>query len=276
MATFLLGRVGMWIHLTARERTSWNPFLKEEAARWIWAHLRSAFPEAVSAVLMPNHLQLLTLSEDPNADRLTVARLLGGVSTRLGEDRGRWDPVPAPSAIPDRDHLRRQVRYVALNPCRKGLVADPLGWQWTTHTDVCGAVVDPWVPAERLAQTLGQSGTRFAERHHAYVSADSSVRVQGTPFPKPVVASIFPSVPLERIAGAAALATHSPIERVRSRSVCRTLFLQSSWHQGWRDFETLARRASVRAASVREAVRRVPDPGSIGAVLLRLGDTRLS
>ncbi len=265
----------MWIHLVARTRFGFKPCLQEEICRWLWKRIQNAFPSACSAVLMPDHLHILTFTENPRADRLTLARLIGRLTHLKAWEPGSWAPTPPPTLIPDRFHLQRQVRYVALNPCRKGLCRDPLEWTWSTHQDVCGAVADPWVSADRLASALGHSPTHFAERHHAYVSSDPSVRSSGTPFPRAAPLREIPSVPLETIARAAALATRSPVERIRSRSFARRLFVAAAHRQGWKDRGLIARCTSVRADSVREsALDAIPGP-ALHAVLLRLGDSRL-
>ena len=55
----------------------------------------------------------------------------------------------------DAAHLRRQGLSDARNAAGHGYVSDPLSWPWTTHRDMLGAVVEPWVTADALAEALG-------------------------------------------------------------------------------------------------------------------------
>ncbi len=170
----------MHIHLTARLAFGERP-LSERQGSWLWDALRRFAPGALASVLMPDHLHLIAPGEDPDSERRRLARVLQGFTRAFGT-RG-WSSPPDPRVVPDRHHLARQVRYVALNPCRAGLVRDPLIWLWTTHRDVVGAVVDPWVRGSRLADALGERRRGFAARHHRYVSGDPSAAVDGTEFP---------------------------------------------------------------------------------------------
>lgn len=77
-----------------------------------------------------------------------------------------------PQAIPDSLHLRRTLRYVALNPCRAHLSSDPLAWPLSTHRDGVGLALPAVVRAPDEDW-----------RWHAYVSSDPSAAVQGTELP---------------------------------------------------------------------------------------------
>jgi hypothetical protein len=92
-----------------------------------------------------------------------------------------WAKVPEPILIPDRHHLLRQIRYVHLNPCRAGLAPDPLSWEWSTHRDFTGCVINPWPSITRLATELKVDRHRFGNWFHAYASKDPSVAIAGTP-----------------------------------------------------------------------------------------------
>ena len=153
----------MCIHITACRTSSVASLTEHERASWIWSKLRKAFPAALAAVLMPNHIHVLSPSECPDAAQRRLRDVLGGFTRHQhpGSAVPVWVPPPIPTTIPDRRHLARQVRYVALNPCRAGLAPDPLTWPWSTHRDVIGAISHPWVPAERLWGSAS-SPQRFA------------------------------------------------------------------------------------------------------------------
>src|SRR5512142_703889 len=120
----------MVVHLVARTYGGKPAFATFEAAKWMWDTLRRGFAGALAAVLMPAHLHLIAEVVSATLARLRLARILGGFSrwhSGSDEEPIRWQPVPKrlePIAGPE--HLRRQVRYVALNPCRDKLVHDPL------------------------------------------------------------------------------------------------------------------------------------------------------
>lgn len=187
------------MHLVARAKAGRHPFEDPAAAWWFWWRLRQRFPNIAAACLMPNHLHLLVRSNRPELDRRRLGVLLAGFSRHLGQ-RSLWQKVPSPARIPDRKHLLRQVRYVHLNPCRDGLVDDPLRWPWSTHRGLLGAAMDPWVTPATLAGALGRATRGFGAWLHHYVSSDPSVSVSGTPPPAGLKAALErrPEVPAER------------------------------------------------------------------------------
>ncbi len=214
---------------------------------------------------MPDHLHLIVFVEDPKAAQERLAGTLGAYARRFGD---RWHRVPEPAPIPDRKHLARQVRYVALNPCRSALCRDPLSWLWSTHRDVVGAVVDPWVTADRLADALGRPRGGFSARHHRYVSGDPSVAPGGTalPVPLPVRGD------RDGVLRAAAMATQyvDPADRRSRRRAARAALALGRWMRlpvpVWRSLVDVSRSrayewaASVSAADLDAALRCLADP----------------
>jgi hypothetical protein len=265
----------MLCHLTAHAVGGLTPFATFEGAAFAWRRLRRAFPQALAVVLLPNHLHIVSDEPDPDAARRRLAAVLSGVARHPPCATGSrvWAEVPPPRPIPDVRHLARHVRYLALNPCRSGLVRDPLSWLWSTHRDVIGAVADPWASAERLAAALRRPRRGFEAAHHAYVSGDPSTCVTGTPFPQPVAATDSPSLPLETIRLATAAALRVPLDAVRRRTTARRLFVQLAWHQGWRNTRLLARECQATRQAIRGLLRQ-PDPG-LTAARLCLADARL-
>jgi hypothetical protein len=275
LARRLLFAPAMLYHITARALGRLEPFALFAAAAATWRRLRAAFPDALAAILMPTHLHLLLEAVDPAGVRRRVGGLLGGLTRTglCGPVRRVWEPVPALQVVQDPLHLRRQVRYLALNPCRAKLCRDPLIWLWSTHRDVVGAVADPWVPAARLAAALRVEQDGFAEAFHAYVSGDPTVNVAGTPPPRPAPARVAPVVPLEAVAVAAAAALRLPPTAVATRADARRLFVHLARHQGWVDTHLLAERCGLTTWQVRHAARQ-PEPGLLAARMC-LGDARL-
>jgi hypothetical protein len=166
------------------------------------------------------------------------------------------------------------VRYVALNACRKRLVNDPLQWLWSTHLDVMGAIHDPWIRAADLARAVRRPHPGFAGAHHEYVSADPSVRVEGTPPPATAPRRDVATVPLSHIIDAASVATRQPPSAITRRTPARTLFVLLARHQGWTDTAQLADLCRVSRRAVQLILER-EDPALLAAGARCLEDVRL-
>ncbi|MEO5968875.1 MAG: hypothetical protein ABIQ95_03025 [Bdellovibrionia bacterium] len=264
----------MWKHWVVRSCTPQEPFLEFGCARWTWTRLGKVFPEMVAAVLMPNHLHLiLPKKEEDDTDFRKLSGLLGGISKR-SKLRKLWQSIPAPADVPDKFHLRRQVRYVALNPCRKGLCADPLEWYWSTYREVIGASVERCESAVKLACVLGEPSKKFEVRFHGYVSADPSVRVAGTEFPTPAVSKIWSEESIGEILAASAGALRVPPADVKKQGSLRTLFIHLACRHGWRQPILLSRICGITPRAVHYVLNQ-PVPKGIEAAELCLGDRRL-
>ena len=224
-------------------------------------------------MLMPDHLHLVAAVRDPVAAHDGLRRALCGAPRGTG---GLWSPIPAPIVLESRSRIRREVRYVTLNPCRKGLTDDPLAWRWTTHRDVVGAAVDPWVTTGLLVSQLEWRGPagRFAESWHRYVSRDRHVDPDGTPLPVAAPPRAVIARSLDDVALAVRAATRSGPCAVRRRGPVRDLFVALAAEQAWRDARAVAAACGLTAHAVRRSRRR-PRPAGIEAAALCLGDTRL-
>ncbi len=275
----LAAEPGMIIHVVASTRPPHRPFLEHEAAEWMWTNLRRIFPRVAAAVLMPDHIHVLAVDVRPEVAKHRVTRLLAG-RARVGALRAgtySWTEVPEPRVIPNSKHLARQVRYVALNPCRDRLADDPLEWLWSTYRDVHGATVDPWITGAQLARLLWRPwGKSWAGKHHRYVSSDPDVRVEGTPLPQPASSASATAHSLDDIAEASLAATRSRPGALRLRSPARKLFLHLARELGGTDAGALARRCGVTPDAVRRHWRgEAPAPAHLLAGRLCLGDRRL-
>ncbi len=263
----------MWFHLTARYRCAKAPFQTWKICAWLWAELRREFPRVVGTVLMPDHLHILAQAPGGEAAQARLRAILAQLSRVHGLGERAWETPPPPTAIPDEHHLRRQVRYVSLNPCRKGLCRDPLEWVWSTHRDVVGAVADPWTTSAALAGDLRLPPRDIGNRHHAYVSADPSVDPRGTPPPSPAPSRDAPEIGLRSIADAAVSAVRGGPESWRSHGPARDLFVELAVHQGWRNLSVLARLLGMTPQGVRMIARH--SRTGLEAAALCLGDARL-
>jgi hypothetical protein len=176
-----------FFHLAVAAKYGRRPLEKREVRAVLWARLRAAFPTIAAAVLMPEHFHVLAWGEDASALKEKLSIVLNGLSHTFPSLKSTWQGVEAPPRIPNAKHLLRQIRYVHLNPCRDGLAKDPLEWEWSTHRDWLGLVLTPWPDFARVLESLGWSRKVAATRLHEYVSADPSVRIEGTPPPRPPI-----------------------------------------------------------------------------------------
>jgi hypothetical protein len=245
----------------------------------MWKSLRFRFPDASAAILMPNHLHLiLPVRQGGPVESAKVARSLRGVLgvfSRRFQQRDLWGPIPPPQAIPDRHHLRRQVRYVALNPCRAGLSSDPLEWTWSTYRDLVAASAIPWVDLARLRRDIGEREAGLAVRFHAYVSGDPSVRVVGTAFPSAARAADWPQESLAEIAAASASALQCDRDERLYVGLMRNLFVHLAWKRGWRQSALLGAACGISQRAVQLILKRKIPPAVMSAALFCLGDERL-
>ncbi|HWB77476.1 MAG TPA: hypothetical protein VG755_21060 [Nannocystaceae bacterium] len=263
----------VWIHLTATTTLGMPTLTHAEVGAWLWQHMRDAFALAIAALLMPDHVHVLLASVAPELDRQRLARLLGQLARRFGV-LGRAAIVPRPETIRGGIVLERSVRYIALNPCREELVRCPLAWMWSTHRDVVGAAVDPWVSATRLADALGRSAEGFGERHHAYVSGDPHAHVSGTPYPQPAAPTLLPHHGLRVVAEAATSAFRQPVAAIRSSAEARALFVALAYEQGWGHAAKLAEVCGCSPKTIRRHASAV-DAAAMPAARLCMGDERL-
>lgn len=139
----------------------------------LWTRAAAAAPGLAALVVMPDHLHLLH-----HADvHLSLGQALSGWvrwrNARRGEHGAVFAPSPRPQVVEGPKHVARMIRYIALNPCRARLVADPLAWPLSSYRDALGLSLSP-VCAPR----------RDPRAFHAWVSSDPSCAVGGTPWPR--------------------------------------------------------------------------------------------
>lgn len=262
----------MWNHWTFRSNHPHNPFQDFESARSVWVQLPGLFPDALMAVLMPNHLHLILPRSEKTYSKLVG--VMGSISKKHGIP-ALWQPIPPTKEILDLKHLRRQLRYVALNPCRNNLARDPLEWVWSTYRDGVGASAKPWVKTAHIAQVLKEAERGFSVRFHDYVSGDPSVAVEGTSYPKAHVKSVYASESIVNILSAAAATLRAPASEVRQRrSELRQLFVHFAWQQGWIQTKLLSQICDTSTRAIHQILEK-PEPPGMNAALMCLGDVRL-
>lgn len=239
-------------------------------ARALWDRLTAGL-RFRALVLMPDHVhvQLMDASQlAPLAVALrSYARWRNG--TR-GESGTVWEYRSSPTPIRGREHVERTTRYIHLNPCRRGLAADPLAWPFSTHRDAVGLALPPVRPP-----------FPSPERFHAWVSGDPTVDPRGTPLPRAPNAAPLPCS-LQQISAAVSALTRTPAPAMRVRGSARSLLVcAAAWLAAVPDV-SLAQFAGVDRSTARRAARR-RDPrlavverviGDGRFALLREGDLR--
>ena len=170
-----------YFHFTAKARRDLSP---RSICVDLWSSFQKAFPRTLGCVLMPDHFHILLETSLPEHTKLTLAHWMAGFARKHFLGQSLWNPIAPPTAIHDFHHLKRQVRYVHLNPCRRELVRDPLAWEWSTHREAVGAAASDWLDVGTLMKAFKAPPRTFKEIFHQYVSADPSVDVAGTSLPK--------------------------------------------------------------------------------------------
>ena len=188
---------------------------------------------------------------------------------------GYWQSIPEPATIPDRQHLRRQIRYVALNPCRKKLCADPLEWYWSTYREIVGSTAMSTVQIDSLITALGESRAQFNVRFHSYMSGDPSVDIRGTPLPRLLSLEELKLKLLDEILIAASAALRVPPSDVcRKGGELRILFVQLAVRHGWRcRIKLVSSICGIHPSAIPKIFKKPSHPG-IRASELCLSDRR--
>jgi REP element-mobilizing transposase RayT len=217
-------------HFVARANVTLFPLTDRDGCADLWQRLRKRFPEIAACVLMPNHLHLLAFTEAPESAVWGLGVDLRAWTRRFHPKTKVWSPIPRAIKIPDHHHLKRQIRYVHLNPCRARLVKDPLEWEWSTHRDLTGCVIDPWPRHAKLAAVFGTSLSKLGESAHRYISADPTVAVGGTPIVRASKPGEIMSANIEVILSAASSATRKKIKF--RRGILRDLTVHTTDHLG--------------------------------------------
>jgi hypothetical protein len=259
----------LYAHSTARALPGRFPFLDDALARWVWRRLAHTFPLALAANLMPDHLHFIAPDRGKPGAR-TLGRILGASSRALGRPVGRgrlWEEVPVPKPLTSPDKLGRNCRYSWLNPCRpwryRGrviqLVDDPLLWPWSSLHDSIGAIVEPWIPAERVIRAFGwRLDETSPERLHHYATHDEYVSAAGRRFPTKPPSSPLPDRRLDDIVSATLVATRLPLDALERQTPARPVLVGLAHRQGWRQRAGLAQMCGVHPSTVTRIAARAP------------------
>ena len=256
-------------HLVVHAAGRWAGLCNPESVRWLWTRLRAAFPDALAAAIMLDHLHLLCVG-DETVLRRRLARIMAHVTQRYGAPGFR-----RVAATPVRGHemILRTAVYDVLNAPRAGFVRDPLEWPWSTHRDVVGAIADPWVPADRLAWAVGREPAGFGRWFHEHASRDRSVALDGTRSPRAAAPMKAPMHSLADICRAAASATRGRPRDITRPGPTRAMFVALAQTQSWPSRRQLAEVCKADPSTIWRLSQ--TEPNGLDAGLLCLGDRRL-
>jgi putative transposase len=241
-----LASVAGMLHLVAHTVRHRLLFTSEVEGAVLFRRLSAVLP-VEALCLMPDHVHLVASADV----RRRLAAVLSGWARRCNHVRGEGGalmrPLPPAEALLDAEKVRRSLRYVHLNPCRGGLVDDPLAWPLSSHRDACGL-------------TLGAVGPRRqAVRFHKYVSSDPSVAVHGSELP----AGRVGAATLGDVLVAVSAVTRTPMAALKGRGT-RSLVVAAAQELSGTSMAELARALGCHRASLyrldgvpREAVDRV-------------------
>lgn len=251
-------------HHVAHARDGQLLFRTWEEGLQLWRCVVSRIVGLQALTLMPDHLHLLA--------RQTQRRRLGrGLQAyaqwrnhRRGERGVAFVRQPQPEELVDAQKRQRAVRYVHLNPCRAGLVADPLAWPLSTHRDAVGLVrapvvrvrPDPW-------------------RFHAYVSGDPTVSLEGTELPAGGGEVLGGADGVQQVLAACSAWCRVPLAELRRRGPARSVAIRAAAALSDLPVSELAEELGVGKSTIYDLRGGVVDADLRGVEAL-VGDPRFS
>ncbi|MED5371757.1 MAG: hypothetical protein VX899_12125 [Myxococcota bacterium] len=199
-------------HIVARADAGLLISTWEDAAA-LWQRITRACAGMEALCLMPNHVHL----QHHKDLRLELAQALRAHSRSLNHAQGlkgrRIEKLPESRWAADDQKRRRETRYIHLNPCRAGMVDDPLAWPWSTYRDAVGFAHSPVRPKHREPHRL-----------HAYTSQDESVSLEGSQLP----GGMSRDPTLHELQAAVSGYCRMPIHQLDQRGPARSLLLRSA------------------------------------------------
>ncbi|TVQ93487.1 MAG: hypothetical protein EA397_04335 [Deltaproteobacteria bacterium] len=178
----------------------------------LWRCLATAIPGAILCI-MPDHLHVMGPERIAPKIHGAMSSHTRWMNHRLGVQGPLWRPLSDTGEVIGKKKIDRNIRYIHLNPCRAGLIEDPLSWPLSTHRDLVGLTLQPAAAPHRDPVGL-----------HRYVSADPTVNVEGTPLP---YGSTQPPT-LDSVVAAVSALTRCTSEELRRRSPQRTLLIRAA------------------------------------------------
>ncbi len=287
-------------HVARRSVETVPSFADPDVSDRLWLGLRAAFPSAVAACIVPSHVHLVLPVVDgpgrPGAGRSergssVSSRQVDGVSSRAAHllvgalssalggaalravipgapaaARAAWAPVTCRAVEDSVEGCLSVVSHVHFRPCRLGHVRDPLAWPWSTHRDLVGARIDPWLGEARFSHVLGLDERERRDALRALVGEGAK--------PRSGVLSVAPQstrrpeLP-ELVRGADAACLYAP------RALRSSVAVHLARAYGYADLRLVARAVGISLGSAERIARSEPPSGLDAAELCAL-DARLT
>ena len=115
--------------------------------------------EVLGYVVMPDHVHLL-LSEPIGHKLSTAIQVIKQRFSRTRTEEYVWEPRYYDHKVLTQPHFVEKLRYIHLNPVRRGLVDKPGDWKWSSYrfyrTNEPGPVIVTRGWAKTLNPTLSQ------------------------------------------------------------------------------------------------------------------------
>jgi putative transposase len=135
------GNGKQWIFLDDQDRQTYLFLLRQEIKRRKW--------RCLAYCLMNNHVHLLIETPEANLGR-GIQRLHGAYAQIFNERHGRvghlFQGRYGAVRIESDEQLVTTLAYIAANPVRSGLCADPADWPWSSYRHArnqeSGGVID--------------------------------------------------------------------------------------------------------------------------------------
>ena len=134
---------------TREDRVGFTLMLAATVVRYRWLCL--------SYCQMGTHVHLLVETPEPNfGDGIRwLAGRYGAAFNKQHRRRshvfgGRYHDEPVETEA----HFLNAVGYIAVNPCKAGLCADPAEWPWGSHARVTDGTAGAWLAHQRLLDRL--------------------------------------------------------------------------------------------------------------------------
>lgn len=119
---------------------------------------RNAGVEIWAYCLMPNHVHLVVVPQQPNGlanlFRLAHRTYAVAINAREGWQGHLWQERYH-SFVMDDEHLLEATRYIELNPVRAGLCRRPGGWRWSSYDAHVNGTDDDLVTVRPMLDRIG-------------------------------------------------------------------------------------------------------------------------
>ncbi len=151
----------------------------------LWSTVRDFEWTCLSYCLMPNHIHLLVRLEGPTLSR-GMQRLETAWARRYNDRRGTYGHVFqgrfASQPVTTDSHLRRALRYIALNPVRAGLVPRPADFKWSAHRAIVGLDSPRFVAVGEALRPFGGGGIESIATYQAFVADQAGAEAYALEF----------------------------------------------------------------------------------------------